>query len=62
MRLFISDSQQHSAAAPNRLFANYSENIIHRDLPGFCERALDITERIVFFLFAEAQLCVCVYV
>ena len=63
MRLFISDSQQRSAAAPNRLFANYSVNIIHYDLHGFCEGALDITEHIFFLLFlffAEAKLCTCV--
>lgn len=47
MRLFISDSQQRSAAAPKRLFANYSVNIIHYDLLRFCDS--DITESIFCF-------------
>ncbi len=60
MRLFISDSQQRSAAAPNRLLANYSPNIIHYDLLRFCERASDITQFFLLFVFfAEAKLCVC---
>lgn len=62
MRLFISGSQQHSAAAPNRLFANYSANITRYDLPGFCERALDITPTFIFspLLCRGKALCVCV--
>lgn len=48
MRLFISDSQQRSAAAPNRLLANYSLNIIHYDPLRFCERASDITQYFAF--------------
>lgn len=51
MRLFISDSQQRSAAAPNRLSANYSENIAHYDVPWLCERASDIITQGAFFLY-----------
>lgn len=51
MRLFISDSQQRSATAPNRLSTNYSENIAHYDVPRLCERASDITGGAFFFFF-----------
>lgn len=60
MRLFISDSQQRSAAAPNRLFANYSVNIIHYDLLRVLSESLRCYTRqnVLFSLFfAEAKLC-----
>ena len=52
---FISDSQQCSAAAPNRLFTNYSGGIIHCELLGFRERVL-ILRRSSFFV-AFPPLC-----
>lgn len=63
MRLFISDSQQRSAAATNRLSTNYSENIAHYDVPWLCERASDIITQgdlFIYFsccLFSLSVLC-----
>lgn len=48
MRLFISDSQQHSAPALKWLFANYSGNILQYDVLRLCERASDITHGRMF--------------
>lgn len=57
MRLFISDSQQRSAAAPNRLSTNYSENIAHYDVPWLCERASDITQGAFYFIIFFSLCC-----
>lgn len=51
MRLFISGSQQCSAAAPNRLFANYSVNVIHYDLPSSVSESLRFEHTAEYFVF-----------